>query len=136
LVRIGEKFRLESPKVNKAPGGRLPEGAATLVEAMTHDLGYQLETGNNPDRTGLQRDSENECNLTKSTRRASIVTSNPKVKVKDSSSNNDNKLRRLNESVVTVNLTRIESKRQNKQQVCTDKMIQKNKECWAARTQQ
>jgi len=41
-------------------------------------------------------------------------------------SNNDSKLRRVNESTVTVNLTRIQSKRQYKQQVCTDKMI-KNK---------
>ena len=114
MVRIGERFQLESPKVNKAPGRRLPEGAATLVEAMTHNPGYQLETGNNPDRTGLQWDSENERNLTKSTRWVSIVTSNAKVNAMNSSSNNNNKLRRLNESVVTVNLTRIESKRQYK----------------------
>jgi len=68
LVRIGEKFRLESPKVNKAPGCRLPEGAATLVEAMTHNPGYQLRMGNKPDGTGLQRDSKNEGDPTKSTR--------------------------------------------------------------------
>ena len=66
MVRIGEKFRLESPKVNKAPGGRLPEGAATLMETMTHNPGYQLRMGNKPDRTGLQRDSENEYDPTKS----------------------------------------------------------------------
>jgi len=121
--------------VNKAPGRRLPEGAATVVEAMTHNPGYQLGMGNNPDRMGLQRDSENERNLTKSTRWVSIVASNTKVNVMNSSSNNDNKLRRLNESVVTVNLTRIESKRQYEQRVCTDETIQ-NKGCWAARTQQ
>jgi len=68
LVRIGEKFQLESPKVNKAPGRRLPEGAATLVEAMTHNPGYQLRTGNKPDETGLQRDSSNKHDPTKSTR--------------------------------------------------------------------
>ena len=50
--------------------------------------------------------------------------SNTKVKVKDSSTNN-NKLRRFSESVVTVNLTRNKSKRQYKQLVCTDETIQK-----------
>jgi len=73
LVRISEKFWLESPKVNKAPGRRLPEGAATLVEAMTHNPGYQLRTGNKPDGMGLQWGSENEHDPTKSTRWASIV---------------------------------------------------------------
>jgi len=68
LVRIGEKFRLESPKVNKAPGRRLPVGAVTLVEAMTHDPGYQLRMGNKLDGTGLQWDSKNEHDPTKSTR--------------------------------------------------------------------
>ena len=121
--------------MNKAPGHRLPEGAATLVEAKTHNPGYQHRTGNNPDRMGLQRDSENERNLTKSTGWVSIVVSNAKVNAMNSSSNNNNKLRRLNESVVTVNLTRIESKRQYEQRVCTDETIQKQ-ECWAARTQQ
>jgi len=49
-------------------------------------------------------------NPTKSTRWVSIVASNAKVKVKDSSPNNNNKLRRFNKSVVTVNLTENESK--------------------------
>ena len=40
----------------------------------------------------------------------SIVVLNAKVKARNSSSNNNNKLRRLSESVVTVNLIRNEPK--------------------------
>ncbi len=53
---------------------------------------------------------------------------NAKVKARNSSSNNNNnKLRRFNESVVTVNLTRNESKQQYKRRVCTDETIQKER---------
>jgi len=45
----------------------------------------------------------------------------------NSSSNNNNKLRGFNESVVIVNLTRNESNQQYKRQVCTDKTIQKTR---------
>ena len=68
MVRIGEKFWLEPPKVNKTPGHRLPEGVATLMEAMTHNPGYQLRMGTKLDRTGLQRDSKNEYDPTKLTK--------------------------------------------------------------------
>jgi len=101
---------------------RLPEGAATLLEAMTHDPSNKLRMSNKTNGTGLQ---ERKHGSTKSMRWVSIVTLNTKVKAMDSSSNNNNKLRRFNESAVTVNLTRNESKRQYKQQVCTDEMIQR-----------
>ena len=74
---------------------------------MTHNPSNQLRTSNKPSETGLQ---ENKHDPTKSMRWESIVASNSKVKVKDSSFNDNNKLRRFNESVVTVNLTENKSK--------------------------
>jgi len=58
----------------------------------------------------LGLDPKNKCDPTKSTRWALIVALNSKVKAMNSSLNNNNKLRRFNESVVTVNLTENESK--------------------------
>ena len=58
----------------------------------------------------MEWDTKKKRDSTKSMKWASIVASNAKVKARDSSANNNNKLRRLNESVVTVNLIRNEPK--------------------------
>ena len=56
-----DKFWLEAVKISvsiakseQSSGRRLPEGAATLMEAMTHNLSNQLRTSNKPSETGLQ----------------------------------------------------------------------------------
>jgi len=54
------KFRLESLRVNKAPGRRLPEGAATLVEAMTHNPSNQPRTSNKPSKQGSKQARSNQ----------------------------------------------------------------------------
>ncbi len=98
LVRIA--------KSEQNPSCSLPEGAATLMEAMTHNPSDKLRTSNKSNGMGFQKKHDS----TKSMKWVSIVVSNAKVKARDSSSNNNNKLRKFNKSVVTVNLTENESK--------------------------